>query len=93
MNEQDCEPVSVDPKLFHKLRVASGLALEINSGLQISARGSVMKLAAEMCGSTARTKVAVLRDYTAWLEKDFKENYPGKPAYVPNPSVRKAMGE
>lgn len=51
---------------LRRLQIAHALALEVNTGLRFS-RGSVMLLAARECGSTKRTKCAVLIDYVLWL--------------------------
>lgn len=53
---------------FQHLRIVSGLGLEINTGMKMSRSGSVMKLAAQLCGSTKRTKKAVLSDLVAWMK-------------------------
>lgn len=51
---------------FQLLRVRRALKLEVETGMSMS-RGSVMKLAAQYCGSTKRTKKAVYADYDAWM--------------------------
>lgn len=63
--------------------VASGLALEIKTGLRHS-RGSVMLVAKRHCGSARRTKKGVLRDYVEWI----KENVPD---YEPPQTIRDAL--
>lgn len=73
--------------LFHHMRIASALGLEVTTGMKISSRaGSLMKLAAQVCGSSKRTKKGVLADYVKWMS----ETYPG---YRPAPSVVKALGK
>ena len=86
------KPVVVSQtEIFHNLQVAAALALEINTNRRFN-NGSVMRLAANMCGSKHHTKVAVLRDYVAWLTKWFEERSPDPvKKYEPNPSVRRAM--
>jgi hypothetical protein len=75
-----------DIHLFNHMRIAAGLGLEINTGMKLSARGSIMQVAAKVCGSSKRTKKGVLKDYVAWMSATY-------PAYRPNPSVLKALGK
>lgn len=72
-------------RMFHNLQVLHGLALEINSGLKLSSRGSVMKVAKAKCGSSKQTKRGVLIDYVAWMRASFD--------YEPSGSVLKAMSK
>lgn len=55
---------------FRITQVMHGLALEINTGMRLSNRGSVMNVARDMCGSAKRTKKGVLADYIAWVERE-----------------------
>jgi hypothetical protein len=77
--------------------VAASLALEINTGLKgrpiffRTVSYTPMNAAREICGSTKRTKRAVLCDYVAWLTAVAPERFGCE--WSPNPSVRKAMGE
>jgi hypothetical protein len=75
-----------DVTLFHHLRIASGLGLEINTGMKLSSGGSIMQVAAKKCGSTKRTKKGVLADYVAWMQATY-------PTYSPAASVLKALGK
>jgi hypothetical protein len=75
-----------DIMLFHHMRIASALGLEVNTGMKMSSTGSTMKLAAGICGSTKRTKRAVLADYVAWMAATY-------PDYRPAPSIVKALGK
>lgn len=84
------QATTIDPEIFHNLRIASALALEINSGLKIGS-GSVMKVARDKCGSLHSRKSVVLQDYVAWLAVWFQENHPDMPKYIPNERVQKAM--
>jgi len=72
--------------MFHHVRIASALGLEVSIGIKVSSRGSTMKLAAQTCGSSKRTKKGVLGDYVEWLEA----TYPG---YERAPSIVKALGK
>ena len=73
-------------QVFQLIRVAHGLALEVNiPGMKVSRGGSIMQLAASYCGSSKRTKKGVLRDYVAFL----KANLPG--GWEPSASIAKAM--
>jgi len=72
--------------LFHHMRIASGLGLEISTGMKMSRQGSVMLVAAKTCGSTKRTKKGVLADYVAWMQSTY-------PDYKPAPSVLRALGK
>lgn len=71
-------------KFFRYLQVASALALEINTGMKFSNRGSVMLIARDACGSSKRTKRGVLKDYVGWLRTV-------RPGYEPSASVAKAI--
>jgi len=71
-------------QLFHHMRIASALGLEISTGMKMSSAGSTMKLAAGICGSAKRTKKGVLADYVAWMQATY-------PDYRPAPSVVKAL--
>lgn len=73
-------------KMFQHLRIASALGLEINTGLKMSRGGSMMQLAAKVCGSPKRTKKGVLADYVKWMGETY-------PDYRPAPSVLKALGK
>lgn len=78
------EPVVIENVgVFQLLRVASALAIEIDTGMRHSG-GSVMLLAKQYCGSPKQTKRGVLRDYTKWLETQL-------PGYEPNPAVLRAL--
>lgn len=70
--------------LFRYLQVMHGLALEINTGMKLSSRGSVMQVGQRICGSTKRTKKGVLRDMVAYAREQF-------PAWEPSASVVKAL--
>ncbi len=72
--------------LFRAMQVMHGLALEINSGLKLSNRGSVMLIARGMCGSAKRTKKGVLADYVKWFRAS-------NPAWEPSGSVAKALSK
>jgi hypothetical protein len=52
---------------FRLLSVRRGLKLEIETGMKLSSKGSVMNVAREICGSSKRTKRAVFADYDAWM--------------------------
>lgn len=73
-------------ELFHLMRVASALGLEINTGLKMSRGGSTMSVAAQLCGSTKRTKKGVLADLVKFTGERF-------PEYKPAPSVLRALGK
>lgn len=73
-------------EMFRVLHVMHGLALEINTGMKLSARGSVMLVAREMCGSAKRTKKGVLRDYVAWVQTF-------RPEFTPQSRVTQAMSK
>ncbi len=60
---------------FQYLRVMHGLALEINTGMKVSSRGSTMNYAKEICGSPKRTKRGVLVDYIAWFRANVDADY------------------
>lgn len=75
--------------VFQYIRVAHGLALEINTGMSMSGRGSVMKLAASYCGSAKRTKKGVLREYVAWLEANLPHTADGP--WKPSGSIVRAI--
>jgi hypothetical protein len=72
-------------ELFHLMRVASALGLEINTGMKVG-RGSVMQVAAQLCGSKKRTKKGVLADLVKYTGERF-------PEYQPAPSVQRALGQ
>lgn len=72
-------------RMYRVLQVMHGLALEINTGMKLSSRGSVMTVARGMCGSSKRTKKGVLRDYVAWVQRELD------PGFTPRESVAKAM--
>lgn len=71
--------------LFRCMAVASALALEVNTGMKMSSKGSTMSVAKSLCGSAKRTKRAVLKDYVKWMRATY-------PDYRPAPSVVKAIG-
>jgi len=71
---------------WQAMRVAAALALEINTGMKMSGRGSTMLLAASYCGSEKRTKKGVLKDYDKWLSENL-------PNYRPLPSIAEALSK
>lgn len=70
---------------FRALQVIHGLALEINSGMKLSSRGSVMKVGKQLSGSKRNTKKGVLADMVVFLQSI-------DPGYEPRESVTKALG-
>lgn len=70
--------------LFRHLQIIHGLALEINTGMKLSSRGSVMLVAKAMCGSPKRTKRGVLSDFVAFTRSAY-------PSYESSPNVVKAL--
>jgi hypothetical protein len=77
-------------QVFHLLRTAHALALEINTGMSMGRR-STMTVAAMYCGSTKRTKKGVLRDYVAFLTEKLPHTAEGP--WQPGPSITKALGK
>lgn len=73
-------------QMFRVLQVMHGLALEINSGMRLTNRGSVMLMAKQMSGSPKRTKKGVLRDYVAWVQSFY-------PEFTPKENVTRAMSK
>ena len=71
-------------RLFHYLQLIHGLTLEINTGMKVSARGSVMVAAKRTCGSPKQTKKGVLGDMVAYAMSEF-------PDYHPADNVLRAM--
>jgi len=65
------------------IRLAHMLALEVNTGMSHS-RGSAMKAANQLSGSTKRTKRGALKDYVAWLRQQID--------WEPSPGIVRAMG-
>jgi hypothetical protein len=52
---------------FHMLQVIHGLKLEVNTGMKLSSRGSVLKVAQNMYGCQSRTKAGALAEMEALL--------------------------
>lgn len=73
-------------EMFRVLQVLHGLAMEINTGMSVSSRGSIMLLAREMCGTSKRTKKGVLRDYVKWVQS-------WHPTFEASDRVKKAMAK
>lgn len=73
-------------ELFQLMRAVSALALEINTGMKMSHKGSAMLLCASLCGSPKRTKKGVLLDLVCWTKANW-------PSYTPAPSAKKALGD
>jgi len=72
--------------MFRYLQLIHGLALEINSGMKLSSRGSVMNAAKEVCGSPKRTKRGVLADMVKFMRTQ-------DPSYTPSDRVAKALAK
>jgi hypothetical protein len=72
--------------LYRALALGHGLALEINTGMKLSSKGSVMLAAAAFCGSTKRTKRGVLKDYVAYMKKAI-------PTFEPSERIVKALAK
>lgn len=72
---------------YRLVAMAHGLALEINTGMQVSripGRSAMQACAAE-CGTPRRTKAGVLADYVGWLSYVL-------PSFTPSASIVKALG-
>ena len=72
-------------KLFHYMQLIHGLALEINTGMRLSNRGSVMNAAKRVSGSGKGTKKGVLFDMVVFTMGEF-------PIYHPPVKVLDAIG-
>lgn len=72
-----------DVHTFHLLRLAHAVALEVNTGMKMSA-GSALQAVNRVTGKTARTKRAALADLVAHIKDQ-------RPDYEPSPSIVKAL--
>lgn len=72
--------------MFRHLQLIHALALEINTGMRMSSRGSVMMTAREVCGSSKRTKKGVLGDYVKFVISTVD------PDFQPAGTVKRALG-
>lgn len=71
-------------EMFQLLRLAAAIALEINTGMRASAKGSAIKTLAAMGISSKKTKRGVLGDLVEYIKtKDAN--------YAPNPRVAQAL--
>jgi hypothetical protein len=71
-------------RTFHYLQLIHGLALEINTGMKLSSRGSVMVAAKKVSGSDKQTKRGVLLDMVRFtMSEDIR--------YVASDRVLKAL--
>jgi len=68
----------------HWMAVAHATAFEINTGMAMSNRGSVVAACNRITGATARTKKAALKALVLHMKQDF--------GYEPTGSVSRALG-
>lgn len=73
-----------DIEMYRLLTIASGLALEINTGMAVSSRFSLLATVQQQGLTSKRTKKGALKDVCAHIKKL-------NPAFVPNPRVAQAM--